>query len=293
MTLRERIVDHIARTVSPGEAVEANILLGLLIAYFADCADGFLRATSEQLSEFLRSRNNAATTVAPRLSTLRLIFAVLVESGLIGSNPATDADRPAVGDKAPDFNVSSSVIGALIATQEAVVERVRGLMIHTERLILAVIHLVAAGVFLAEIEGMVARDLNSDRVVAGRGTPRERPVWLSPEAIGAINVAVHAARQLPPAPDSPLFVTKRGSTVGTKLAWTFLKRAVARAGLEDTGLTPAKIHRAAAKALIEQGLGWGAARNPSSYRRIPRIESRPSFDEMEQAIKRNHPLEFA
>jgi hypothetical protein len=31
-------------------------------------------------------------------------------------------------------------------------------MIHTERLILALIHLVAAGVFLAEVKGLVVRD---------------------------------------------------------------------------------------------------------------------------------------
>jgi site-specific recombinase XerD len=293
MTLRERVVNHIARTVSAGEAREANILLGLLIASFAGCANGFLEATTMQLSEFLCSRYNAATTIARRLSTMRLIFAVLVEWRVIESNPATDVDRPDIVDKSTDFNISVAVIESLVASQQALVEDVRGLMIHTERMILALIHLVAAGVFLAEIAGLVVRDLHADRIVAGRGGPRERPVRLSVEAVRAINTAVHAARQLPPAPDSSLFVTKRGFTVHTKMACEFVKRAIARAGLQGTGLTPAKLHRAAAKALIDQGYGWSAARNPSAYRRIPRTESRPTIDEMERAIKRDHPLEFA
>jgi hypothetical protein len=110
MTLRKKIVDHIARTISPREAYDANTVLGLLLVYFAGCADGFVRATSEQLAEFLHSRGNAETTVARRLSTSRLIFAVLVEWSLIESNPAMDVDRPAVGDKAPDFEVSGTVV---------------------------------------------------------------------------------------------------------------------------------------------------------------------------------------
>ena len=68
--------------------------------------------------------------------------------------------------------------------------------------------------------------------------------------------------------------------------------AIVRAGLDGLGLTPAKIHRAAAKGLLERGFGWNAARNPSAYRRIPKTDYAPSLDEMEQAIARCHPLEF-
>jgi site-specific recombinase XerD len=292
MTLRKKIVDHIARTVSKREAYDSNTVLGLLLTYFPGCTDGYLRATSEQLAKFLHSRGYVETSVARRLSTLRLIFAVLVEWSLIESNPAMDVDRPAVGDKAPDFEVSGIVVASLVSYQRALVESVRGLMIHTERLILALIHLVAAGVFLAEVKGLIVRDLHSDRIVTGRGGPRERPVWLSVEAVRAINAVVHAARPLPPSPDAPLFVTKRGTALDTDIAWQFLQRAIVRAGLEGTGLTPAKIHRSAATALIEKGFGWNEARNPSGYRRIPRTKIRPSVDEMECAIARCHPLEF-
>lgn len=292
MTLRKSIVDHIARTINPRAACDANTVLGLLLAYFPASADGFVTATSEQLDVFLHSRGNVETTVARRLSTLRLIFAVLVEWSLIERNPAMDVDRPTVGDKAPDFNVSGNVVADLISHQRALVEGFRGLMIHTERLILALIHLVAAGVFLAEVEALVVRDFYADRIVAGRGGPRERPVWLSIEAVRTINAVIHAAPPLPPAPSAPLFATKRGTAVDTNMAWQLLQRAIARAGLKHTGLTPAKIHRAAAMALIEQGFGWNVARNPSGYRRIPKTGIRPSLDDLERAITRCHPLEF-
>jgi site-specific recombinase XerD len=293
MTLSEKIIDHIEKTVSVWEAFHAEIVLRLLSAHFASCVDGFLRATGEQLATFLRSRGNADTTFVRRLSTLKLIFATLVEWRMIESNPAMDVERPAIGDKAPDFNVSLGAVERVIAHQTDLVERLRGPKIHTERLILALTHLLAAGVFLAEVENLVVRDLHPDHhILAGRGESRERPVWLFGEAARAVNAAVHSGRQLPPAPDAPLLVTKRGNTPGIRGVWKYVQRAIVRAGLNEAGLTPAKLHRGAAKAVLGQGFGWEAARCPSAYRRIPLMEKRPSVDELEQAIKRNHPFEF-
>lgn len=291
MTLSENIVDHIEKTVSAWEAFHAEIILRLLSAHFATGVDGFLHATSEQLATFMRSRNNADTTFARRLSTLKLIFATLVEWRMIESNPAMDVERPAIGDKAPDFNISLGSIERVIACQAGLVERYRGPKIHTERLILALSHLLAAGVFLVEVEGLIVRDLHSDHVLAGRGGHRERPVFLSVEATGAIGAAVHSGRQLPPAPDAPLLVTKRGNAPDVRGVWKYVQRSIDRAGLNEPGLTPAKLHRGAAKVVLDNGLGWAAARCPSAYRRIPLSATRPSIDEMEQAIKRNHPFE--
>jgi site-specific recombinase XerD len=292
MTLSEKIVDHIEKTVSGWEAFHAEIILRLLSAYFAPCVDGFIRATGEQLATFLRSRGIADTTFARRLSTLKLIFATLVEWRMIESNPAMDVERPAIGDKAPDFNVSLGAIEPVISRQTALVERYRGPKIHTERLILALSHLLAAGVFLVEVEGLIVRDLHSDHVLAGRGGAREHPVFSSAEATGAIDAAVHSGRQLPPAPDAPLLVTKRGNAPDVRGVWKYVQRSIDRAGLNEPGLTPAKLHRGAAKAVLDNGFGWEAARCPSAYRRIPLSATRPSIDELEQAIKRNHPFEF-
>ena len=264
----------------------------LLSAYFAPCVDGFIRATGEQLATFLRSRGIADTTFARRLSTLKLIFVTLVEWRMIESNPAMDVERPAIGDKAPDFNVSLGAIERVISRQTALVERYRGPKIHTERLILALSHLLAAGVFLVEVEGLIVRDLHSDHVLAGRGGAREHPVFSSAEATGAIDAAVHSGRQLPPAPDAPLLVTKRGNAPDVRGVWKYVQRSIDRAGLNEPGLTPAKLHRGAAKVVLDNGFGWEAARCPSAYRRIPLSATRPSIDELEQAIKRNHPFEF-
>ena len=121
---------------------------------------------------------------------------------------------------------------------------------------------------------------------------RERLIFLSAEATRAVNAGVHSGRQLPPAPDAPLLVTKRGNTPDLRGVWKYVQRAIGRAGLNEAGLTPAKLHRGAAKVVLDKGFGWDAARWPSAYRRIPLISTRPSIDEMEQAISRNHPLEF-
>jgi site-specific recombinase XerD len=293
MTLRKRIVDHIARTVSVGEACEANILLGLLIASFAGCAGGFLEATTVQLSEFLHSRYKAATTIARRLSTMRLIFAALLEWGLIKNDPATALERPLIVDKATDFSVSSADVERLVASQESFVKCFDGLIddvAHQERVVLAMMHLVASGAFLSEIGGLTLRDFRAHTVVVGRGSGRERCIWPSDAALGAISAAAHAARPLPPAPDSPLLVLTR--RLNTSTGWNLLQRAIVRADMAKTGLTPAKIHRAAAKALIERGFGWNEARNPSGYRLIPRVGKTPSVEEMEREIARCHPLEF-
>ncbi|APG12039.1 hypothetical protein BKD09_27250 [Bradyrhizobium japonicum] len=292
MTLSEKIVGHIERTVSAWEAFHAEVILRLLSAHFATCTGGFLHATGEQLATFLRLRGNADTTFARRLSTLKLIFATLVEWRMIESNPAMDVVRPAIGDKAPDFNVSLAAIERVISHQTSLVERYRGPKIHTEWLILALCHLLAAGVFLVEVEGLIVRDLHTDHVLAGRGGPRERPVFLSAEAAGAIGAAVHSGRQLPPAPEAPLLVTKRGNAPDVRGVWKYVQRSINRAGLNEPGLTPAKLHRGAAKVILDNGFGWEAARFPSAYRRIPLSASRPSIDEMEQAIKRNHPFEL-
>jgi site-specific recombinase XerD len=266
MTLNEKIVDHIRKTVSAWEAFHAEILLGLLSAYFATSVDGFVRATGEQLSTFLHSRGNAETTFARRLSTLKRIFGALVEWQMIGRNPAMHVERPAIGNKAPDFNVSLGSVERLIARQTGLVESCGGPMIHTERLVLALTHLLAAGVFLVEIEGLVVRNLHSECVLAVSGGSRKRPVFLSAEATCAVNAAVHSGRQLPPAPDAPLLVTKRGNTTDVRSVWHYVQRAIIRAGLDESGLTPAKLHRSAAKVVLDAGFGWKSARHPSSYR---------------------------
>lgn len=105
MTIRQRIVDHIARTISAGEAREANILLGLLIANFAGI-DGFLDATTAQLGGFLSARYHSAATFARRLSTMRLIYTTLIMWRMLEFNPATDIRRPTVVVHATDFDVS-------------------------------------------------------------------------------------------------------------------------------------------------------------------------------------------
>lgn len=292
MTLSEKIVDHVEKTVSAWEAFHADVILRLLSAHFATCMGGFLHATGEQLATFLRLRGNADTTFARRLSTLKLIYATLVEWRMIESNPAMDVVRPAIGDKAPDFNVSLAAIERVISHQTGLVQRYHGPKIHTERLILALSHLLAAGVFLVEVEGLIVGDLRSDHVLAGRGCPRERRVFLSGEATDAIRPAVHSGRPLPPAPAAPLLVTKRGNAPDLRGVWKYVQRAIDRAGLNEPGLTPAKLHRGAAKVVLDNGFGWEAARCPSAYRRIPLLATRPSVDQMEQAIKRNHPFEF-
>jgi site-specific recombinase XerD len=292
MTLREKIVDEIARLVSPGEAVVADICLGLLIAFFVGGSLSFVEATSEQLAEFLHARGNAETTIVRRLSTLRRIFAVLLAWGLIERNPAMDVQRPAVGDKPTDFAVSPAAVDRLIEMQRHFITGVQAALLHTELLILALIHLVAAGAFLSEIGSLVGGDLRDNRIFVGSGTPDVRAIWLPSEAIDAIGAAVRAAGRSPLAPSALLLVTRRGLVVDTKMAWPLLQKAIVRSGLKGK-LTPAKLHRAAAKGLVDHGLGSEAACQPCGYRRIPLIGNRPSIDAMEHAIARNHPLESA
>jgi site-specific recombinase XerD len=291
MTLRERIVDQIALTISDEEAYNANVCLGLLITHFSTSLHRFLSATSEELAEFLTCRGNAATTVARRLSTLRNIFSVLLQWGLIAENPAIGVARPAIAEKASDFDVPAALVDRLIGIQKAVAERVRKALAYTEQLTLALIYLVASGAFLAEIEALVIQDLRRDHITVGRGTPRERLIWLSSDAEAAINAVVHAGRPLPPDPNSPLLVNRFGLTVDTQIAWNMLQRAIVRADMAQMGLTPGKIHRSAAASLLECGLGWNIARHPSKYLRIPSLLSKPPFEKLEEAVERYHPLE--
>jgi site-specific recombinase XerD len=292
MNLRERIVDHISRTVSAGEAREANILLGLLIAAFAN----FLEATSAQLSCFLHGRYRATPSIARRLSTMRLIYATLLGWEMIGSNPVTDIERPSVVTNPTDFDIPSADVERLLATQEAYVKRLDGdrrQIAHNERVGLAALHMVASGALLAELERLAVRDLLIDAVIVGRGTPRERAIWLSDRALTAIVAAAHEARSLPPAPDEPLLIKARGTKLDTKTAWRALNDMIVRADGGGMNLTPAEIHRAAANALLERGYDWNSARYPSGYREMPRRYRVPSLDEMERALARCHPLESA
>jgi site-specific recombinase XerD len=291
MNLRERIVDHILRTVSAGEAREAKIVLGLLIVVFAN----FLEATSSQLACFLQSRYRTASTIARRLSTIRLIYATLLDWELIESNPAKDIEQPSISTSTTDFNIPSADIERILLEQEAYAKKLDGADIqiaHDERVGLAALHLVASGVFIVELEALTVRDLLADAVFVGRGTPREREIWLSDRAVAAIFEAAHEARSLPPAPDEALLIKARGTKLDTKTAWKALNDMIVRTDGGNLNLTPAQIHRAAANALLERGYDWNSARNPSGYRQIPHKYRVPSLDEMERALAR-HPLESA
>ncbi len=291
MNLRERIVDHISRTVSAGEAREAKIVLGLLIAVFAN----FLEATSSQLACFLQSRYRTASTIARRLSTIRLIYATLLDWELIESNPATDIEHPSISTSATDFNIPSTDIERILVQLEAYVNKLDGANIqiaHDERVGLAALHLVAGGVFVVELKALTVRDLLADAVIVGCGTPREREIWLSDRAVAAIFEAAHEARSLPPGPDETLLIKARGTKLDTKTAWKALNDMIVRTDGGNLNLTPAQIHRAAANALLERGYDWSSARNPSGYRQIPHKYRVPSLDEMERALAR-HPLESA
>ncbi|UPJ55291.1 hypothetical protein [Bradyrhizobium sp. 192] len=290
MTIRQRIVDHIARTISAGEAREANILLGLLIANFAGI-DGFLDATTAQLGGFLSARYHSAATFARRLSTMRLIYTTLIMWRMLEFNPATDIRRPTVVVHATDFDVSPADVQRLIEAQETVVRCGNAsdyYWAHQQRVVLASMYLVASGVLLSELEDLKMRDLGCGILKVGCGTLRERVIWPSNAALEAIGNAAHSTRILPPVPGAPLFVQPHGALLNTKLVSKWFRRAIERADIP--GLTPAKIHRSAAKGVLENGLGWDVARNPSGYRRIPKMSDVPSLTDMERAIAR-HPLE--
>jgi site-specific recombinase XerD len=146
-------------------------------------------------------------------------------------------------------------------------------------------------VFLVEIEDLTVRDLILNHILVGRGGARERPIFLSAEAIHGVNLAAYSSRQLPLAPDAPLLLTTLGNSPDVRSVWKYVQRAIDRANLHEAALTPAKLHRAAARAVLDKGLGWDAGRRPSAYRLIPRTKSCPTTDELELAIAR-HPLEF-
>lgn len=252
-------VDQYLSYVSVEKGLSKNTLaayahdIGAFVAYLAkarnrqDLADIGREDVLDYLS-VLRSRGQAATSIARRISTLRGFFRFMLAEGEIAEDPLAPLQNPPPALRLPKTLPETEVIALLNLHKGDTLRAIRDdAMIEL---------LYATGLRVSELVGLQVRSLNMESgylIAQGKGE-KERVVPIGQWAKEKVVRYLHEIRmKLLKGRDSPsLFVTAQGHGMSRQIFWRHLKRYARMAGITRR-LTPHMLRHSFATHLLERG----------------------------------------
>ena len=207
-----------------------------------------LKATENDLIDFLSIRKGRASSAARMLSSLKRFYGWCLREGKIKTDPTLRLDPP---KRVPRFpkNLSEADVEALLAAPD-----VTAPLGMRDRTMFEVLY--AAGLRVSELVGLKVFEVNLDAGVLrvlGKGS-KERLVPLGEEAVDWVRNYVREARTeiLKKKSSDHLFVTARGGAMTRQAFWRNIKRHGARA-VPGKALSPHVLRHAFATHLVNHG----------------------------------------
>lgn len=248
----------------------------------------------------LDALGRADSTIARKLSTLRVFFGFLQRIGRREKNPARLVRAKASGRRLPAF-LTRKQIDALFAadgSDQAAGKAADGdddvavaasTAPERDRAILEVLY--ASGLRLAELHGLDIGDVDRDRGlvrVLGKGD-KERIVPLGSHAAIAIDRYLVASGRSPSA-DGPLFVSRRGGRLSRRQIQRIVGRRLAHAA-DGEALSPHALRHSFATHLLDEGADLMAVKELLGHASLSttRIYTHTSRERLLEQYRKAHP----
>jgi integrase/recombinase XerD len=281
-------------------AVERGLSPNTVAAYRRDLsqADARIRkqqghglgeANATELVDVLRSLREAgasSSTVARKLSALRMFFRFLVAEGLRPDEPTRLLESPRPWRALPRY-LTEAEIEALLAAPDPAAPR--GLR---DRAMLEVLY--ATGLRVSELVGLRHEDLNLDAAfvqVRGKGD-RERLVPLGDAATEAVRRFRNEGRAalLGGRGSDVLFPTSRGRPLSRQAFWKNLRRLAVVAGIA-TPFSPHTLRHSFATHLLEHGADLRTVQSLLGHANITttQIYTHVSRERLRRIYRATHP----
>lgn len=265
------------------------------LAQFADFVDGWIGDRGWSWSDIdrlavrawlgaLDELGRADSTIARKLSTLRVFFGFLQRTGRRDESPARLVQARSSGRRLPAF-LTRRQIDVLFepdeATESPAAER--------DSALLEVLY--SAGLRLAELHGLDVGDVDGERGlvrVLGKGR-KERIVPLGAAAVSAVHRYLDASGRSP-ATDGPLFLSERGGRLSRRQIQRIVGERLSRAADGET-LSPHALRHSFATHLLDEGADLMAVKELLGHASLSttRIYTHTSKERLIQQYRMAHP----
>lgn len=200
---------------------------------------------------YMRSENNSkATTVARKLSTIRIFFAYMTEEKFIDVNPAQNLKNPKLERRQPKYlTLEESQKLLQITANDENKNSIRDYAIITLFL--------NCGMRLSELVGINIKDIRFDEckmTVIGKGN-KERTIYLNNACMKALKdyLAVRPKEKIKEQDKDALFLSSRLERISKRTVQYVVERELKRAGLDTTKYSTHKLRHTAATLMYQYG----------------------------------------
>lgn len=200
---------------------------------------------------YMRSENNSkATTVARKLSTIRIFFAYMTEEKLIDINPAQNLKNPKLEKRQPKYLTLEESQKLLKITAN---DKKR----NSKRDYAIITLFLNCGMRLSELVGINIKDIRFDEckmTVIGKGN-KERTIYLNKACMKAIKeyLEVRPKEKIKEQDKDALFLSERLERINTRSVQHVIEKELKRAGLDTTKYSTHKLRHTAATLMYQYG----------------------------------------
>lgn len=238
-----------------------------------------IRAWLGELDELGR----ADSTIARKLSTLRVFFGFLQRTGRREDNPARLVRARSSGRTLPAFLTRPQIDALFDDYADGADDSAR------DRALLEVLY--SSGLRLAELHGLDVGDIDRSRGqvrVLGKGN-KERIVPLGSAALAAVDRWLEASGRSA-ADDGPLFLSERGSRLSRRQIQRIVAARLARA-TDGESLSPHALRHTFATHLLDEGADLMAVKELLGHASLSttRIYTHTSKERLLETYRRAHP----
>ena len=194
--------------------------------------------------------NSKPTTVARKLSTIRIFFAYMTDKNFIEVNPAQNLKNPKIGKRQPKYlTLEESQKLLHIASDDENRNNKRDYAITTLFL--------NCGIRLSELVGINIKDIQFDEckmTVIGKGD-KERTIYLNKACMNAIKdyLEIRPKEKIKESDKDALFLSERLERISRRTVQHIIEKELRQAGLDTTKYSVHKLRHTAATLMYQYG----------------------------------------
>ncbi len=195
--------------------------------------------------------NSKATTIARKLSTIRIFFSYMTEQKLIDINPAQNLKNPKLDKRQPKYLTleESQKLLHIIATED---NR------NSKRNYAIITLFLNCGIRLSELVGINIKDIRFDEckmTVIGKGN-KERTIYLNNACMNALKLYLEtrpSSERIKDKDKDALFISERLERISRRTVQYVVNEELKKAGLDTSKYSTHKLRHTAATLMYQYG----------------------------------------